>query len=475
MWWSYLVSAFILLLIVLIIKTFMFHEKLLPHELKDIDVDEEKILEAFKKKLKIKTISYHRKEDIDQQAFSDFKALLKNDYPLINKKAKSMEIGTGILFHIKGKSKDKPIVFMAHFDVVPVSKNWSVEPFSGISDDTYIYGRGTLDTKVTVNAIMESVEYVLSKNHQFKQDIYIAFSGEEEIGGPTQQLMVSYFEENHIKPHLVFDEGGAIVSNMFPGVSQKVAVIGVAEKGFTNIELSAKSKGGHASTPPKDTPVTMLAHAIDKLNHHKAFKMKLTKPIKTMFDHIAPYSSSFAIRFIFANIWLFKPIIKLIAKLSGGELYAMFKTTLAFTVLNGSKALNVLPNEATVGINIRIRPDETSKDVIDKIKKIINNDDISIKVLQVSEPTPTSLVDDTFKLFDEAIKNTWQDTIVSPYLMVATTDSRHYHRICDRVYKFAPYQLTKADLKLIHGDDEKITKENVIHSTKFYIHFLYQI
>jgi len=453
----------------------MFHKKLDEHQIKDIDISEEKVLEAFIKKIKIKTVSHHHKEDIDQQTFSDFKTLLKNDYPLINKNATYLEIGTGVLFHIKGKSKDKPIVFMAHFDVVPVSKNWSVEPFSGISDEKYIYGRGTLDTKVTVNAIMESVEYVLSKNHQFKQDIYIAFSGEEEVNGPTQQRMVSYFEENHIKPHLVFDEGGAIVSNMFPGVSQKVAVIGVAEKGFVNIELSAKSKGGHASTPPKDTPVTMLAHAIDKLNHHSAFKMKLTKPIKTMFDHIAPYSSSFAIRLIFANIWLFKPIIKLIAKLSGGELYAMFKTTLAFTILNGSKALNVLPNEATVGINIRIRPEETSKDVIDKIKKIINNDDISIKVLQVSEPTPTSLVDDTFKLFDEAIKNTWQDTIVSPYLMVATTDSRHYHKICDRVYKFAPYQLTKADLKLIHGDDERITKENVINSTKFYIHFLYQI
>jgi carboxypeptidase PM20D1 len=475
MWWLYLIIAFALFIIILVIKTLSFHKRLEDNDIKAIDIDEQKVIDALIKKIKIKTISYPNKDNIDQQAFQDFKTLLKNDYPLINKKAKYQEIGTGVLFHIKGKSKDKPIVLMAHFDVVPVSNNWSVEPFEGVTDDTYLYGRGTLDTKVTVNAIMESVEYVLSKNHEFNQDIYIAFSGEEEINGPTQKQMVQYFKEHHIKPHLVFDEGGAIVSNMFPGVSQKVAVIGVAEKGFVNIELSAKSKGGHASTPPKETPVTMLAHAIDQLNHHKAFKMKLTKPIETMFEHIAPYSTSFPIRLIFANMWLFKPIIKLIAKLSGGELFAMFKTTLAFTVLKGSKALNVLPNEATVGINIRIRPEETSKEVVDKITKIIHHKDIKIKVLQISEPTPTSLIDDTFDLFDQAIKDTWKDTIVSPYLMVATTDSRHYHEICDRVYKFAPYQLTKADLKLIHSDDERVTKENIVNSTKFYIHFLNQI
>jgi carboxypeptidase PM20D1 len=475
MWWLYLLIGLGLLLLILVIKTLYFHKKLLDHTLVPIEIDDQKVIDALIKKLKIPTVSYPNKEDIDQEAFNTFKALLQDDYPILNKVSTYKEIGTGVLFHIKGKTSEKPIVFMAHFDVVPVSKNWTVEPFGGITDDTYVYGRGTLDTKVTVNAIMESIEYVLSKGHEFKQDIYIAFSGEEEINGPTQQLMVKYFKEHHIKPHIVFDEGGAIVSNMFPGVSQNVAVIGVAEKGFVNIELSARSKGGHASTPPKETPVTILAHAIDKLNRSKAFKMKLTKPIKTMFDHIAPYSSSFPIRMIFANIWLFRPIIKLIAKLSGGELYAMFKTTLAFTVLKGSKALNVLPNEASVGINIRIRPEETSKDIVDRIKHIINHKDITLKVLQISEPTPTSLVDESFDLFDQAIRKTWQDTIVSPYLMVATTDSRHYHEICDRVYKFAPYHLTKSDLKLIHGDDEKVTKENVVNSTKFYINFLNQI
>ncbi|MFA6801475.1 MAG: M20/M25/M40 family metallo-hydrolase [Acholeplasmataceae bacterium] len=475
MWWIYLLIIIVLLIIILIIKTLIFKKTLEMHELSNIDINNEKAIESLAKKLKIPTISYRDSTKINQQAFHDFKALLINDYPHIQKHATYKDIGTGILFHIQGQSKENPIVLMAHFDVVPVSNNWSKDPFGAETDVTYLYGRGTLDTKVTVNAIMESVEYLLSKDKTFKQDLYIAFSGEEEINGPTQKMMVSYFKEHHIKPYIVFDEGGAIVSNMFPGVKEKVAVIGIAEKGFVNIELKAKSKGGHASTPPKDTPVTLLSKAVVKINQSKAFKMKLTSPIKTMFNHIACYSRSFPIRMIFANTWLFTPIIKLIAKLSGGELYAMFKTTLAFTVTNGSSAINVLPNEATFGINIRIRPGETSKDIVDKIKKIVRKEHIEVHVIDVSESTTISLIDDGFKLFDKAIKQTWDKTIVSPYLMVATTDSRHYHEICERVYKFAPYQVTSADLKLIHGDDEKISKVNIVNAIKFYINFLNQL
>ena len=288
-------------------------------------------------------------------------------------------------------------------------------------------------------------------------------------------MMVDYFKKQKITPYMVFDEWGAIVSNMFPGVKEKVAVIGIAEKGFMNISLSMSSKGGHASTPPKETPITILSSTIKKLNRSKAFKMTLSTPIKAMFNHIAPYSKSFPIRMIFANTWLFKPLIKVIAKLSGGELYAMFKTTLAFTVLEGSNAYNVLPAEAKVGINIRIKPNETSQDVLTKIKKIIHNDDIKINVLQVSEPTDISTTDEGYKWLEKAIIQNWNQTIVSPYLMVATTDSRVYHQICGRVYKFAPYDVSKDDLKRIHGDDERISKENIINSVKFYIRVLDQL
>lgn len=473
MWWLYiLLGLFVILILVLIINTLIHQSSLVDEPIKDINIDEKKVLERFIKKITYPTISYPDPKHMNQQAFRDFKDHLKNDYPLINKACSYQEIGTGVLFHLKGKAHDKPVVLMSHFDVVPVSKNWTKEPFSGETDETYVYGRGTLDTKLTINAVMESVEYLLSINHTFKQDLYIAFSGEEEIGGPTPKMMIEYFKKLGIKPYLVLDEGGAIVSNMFPGVKEKVAAIGIAEKGFMNVELKAVSKGGHASTPLKDTPVTLLSEAVYKLNRSKQFKMRMTYPVKAMFHHITPYSRNFFIRMIFSNMWLFKPLVNLVAKLSGGQLKAMFKTTLAFTVAEGSKAYNVLPNEAKIGINIRLRPDEDSQLILERIKKIIGTDDITVTPLLVSEPSPISFMDEGYEKVEDAIKSTWQQTIVSPYLMVATTDSRHYHEICDRVYKFSPMDVSKEDLARMHADDERMSKENVSNSVKFYIRLI---
>ncbi len=475
MWWLYLIISVIAALVLFLILKTMIHKKVLkPKKVKSIEVDEDTIIKHFIEKIQLKTVSYLDKTKIDQQAFKDFKKHLQDAYPNIKTQATYQEIGTGVLFHIRGQKSDKPIILMAHFDVVPVSDNWSYEPFGGTIEGDYIYGRGTLDTKITVNAIMESIEYLLSKGKTFKQDVYIAFSGEEEIGGPTPKLMIDYFKAQGVKPYLVLDEGGAIVSNMFPGVKEKVAAIGIAEKGVMNIELSATSKGGHASKPPKETPVTLLATAVKKLNESKQFKMKMTSPVKALFDHVTPYSKNFFIRLIFANMWLFKPLISLIAKLSGGELKAMFKTTLAFTVSEGSKAYNVLPNNAKVGINIRLRPDESSDMIINRIKKIINNPDITVIPIQRSEPTPMSKMDEAYQLLEQTILNNWEHTIVSPYLMVATTDSRHYHAICDHVYKFAPMDVSKNDLGRMHSDDERMTKQNVINSVKFYIRLLDQ-
>jgi len=322
---------------------------------------------------------------------------------------------------------------------------------------------------------MESVEYALSKNKVFKNDLYLAFSGDEEIYGPSAPAIVKYFKEKGIKPYLVLDEGGAIVSNMFPGVKKKVAVVGIAEKGFMNVRLTATSKGGHASTPPKNTPLTDLSKAIIKLNNHPSFKLKLTPPVRALFDTIAPYSNSFGIRLLFANLWLFTPIVKLIAKLSGGEFLSMFKTTQAFTLATGSDAVNVLPSVATIGINYRLRPDETSEQVLSRVKRIIGNPHIEIEALAIFEASTMSLLDDAYKVIEKAIKLTWSDVIPSPYLMVATSDSRHYHEICEHVYKFSPMDVSKADLAKIHGIDEDITIENVINGTNFYLNLIDQL
>lgn len=467
-----LIGLFVLLFVIILVNTINFKPILYPEMKKKHEIDEVRVLESLSQKIKIPTISYLDPKRVNKKAFLNFKQHLKDRYPLINERATYKEIGTGVIYHIKGKKQDEPTVLMAHFDVVPVEGNWTFEPFCGDIDQSHIYGRGTLDTKSSLNAIMEALEFSLSKNKTFKNDLYISFSGDEEIYGPTQHLMVEYFKKENIKPYMVLDEGGAIVSNMFPGVKKKVAVIGIAEKGFMNLKLTAHSKGGHASTPPKNTALTILSKAVVKLNRSKKFKLQLTKPVRILFDTLAPHSKSFMIKVIFANLWLFTPVVKLIAKISGGEMLSMFKTTQAFTTSNASDAINVLPTEASVGINYRLRPNENSDYVVRLINKILKKEDIKVEVIAVCEASTTSVIDDGFALIRQSIKQTWPEVIVTPYLMVATSDSRHYHEICERVYKFSPMDVSKEDLKLIHGLDEKITRENVINGANFYINLI---
>lgn len=473
-WYSLLIIPIVMIILV-IIRTINFKPIGIPEMRKRHEIDEKRVVESLSKMLQFKTVSNIDSSLVNQDEFKAFRTFLKEHYPLINEQSEYSEHHMGVLFHIKGESSEFPTVFMSHYDVVPVTDGWQEDPFSGRINLETVYGRGALDTKSSLNAVMESVEFALSKGKKFKNDLYLAFSGDEEIFGPSAPAIVNYFKEKEIKPYMVLDEGGAIVSKMFPGVVKKVAVIGIAEKGFLNLKLTAVSQGGHASTPPKNTPITDLSKAVLKLNNHPSFKLKLTPPVKSLFNTIAPYSKSFGIKLLFANLWLFTPVVKLIAKLSGGEFLSMFKTTQAFTLASGSDAINVLPSSASFGINYRLRPGETSEQIINKVTKIIKNPNIKVEIMVACEASTTSLIDDAYKMIEKAITRTWTDVIPSPYLMVATSDSRHYHEICEHVYKFSPMDVSKKDLGKIHGFDEDISIENIVNGTNFYLNLIDQL
>lgn len=474
MYWPYVLAFILIILVIVLFRTIRFKAKDYPEMKKSHEIDEKRIVESLSKMIQFKTVSNIDKSKEDPKTFISFRDFIKSRYPHIMEVATYEVIERGMLFKIPGESSTYPVVLMSHYDVVPVQEGWKDDAFSGTISGTHVYGRGTLDTKSTLNAVMESVEYLLTKGKTFKNDLYLAFSGDEEIFGLSAPCIVKTLKERGIHPYLVLDEGGAIVSKMFPGVKEKAAVVGIAEKGFMNVKLTAYSKGGHASTPPKHTPLTDLAKAIKKLNNHPSFKLKMTHPVKQLFKTLAPHSSSFGIKMLFANLWLFMPLVKLIAKMSGGEFLSMFKTTQAFTLAEGSQAINVLPTEATIGVNYRLRPGESSTVVLKRVERIIKNRNIKVEAIAISEATPVSMVDDAFALVKRAINQTWPEVIVAPYLMVATTDSRHYHEICEHVYKFSPMDVSKADLAKIHGYDEDISIDNVIHGVNFYINLLEQ-
>lgn len=470
-----IIGLCVVFIVLLVIRTLRFVPREENYSKIHHVIDETKALKSLSTLIQYQTISYEDKELVDEKAFEDLRSFIFKNYPHLMQHATYTMHEKGILFKLKGQTDNPPVILMSHYDVVPAQEGWSDNPFSGKITETHVYGRGALDTKHSLNAILESVEMMLSKGHRFNRDLYLSFGGDEETYGESQIKIVDHLKNEKISPYFVLDEGGAIVSDIFPGVKKKTAVIGIAEKGFLNIKLVVKSQGGHASTPPNMTPLVVLSHAIKKLNGHPSFRLKLTPPVKALFEQVAPYSSSFFIRLLFANLWLFLPLVKWIAKMSGGEFLSLFKTTQAFTMMEGSDAINVLPSEASVSINYRIIPGETKDQLIKRIKKIIANHSVEIKITDVNEASTISKCDEPFDIIKQSIKETWPDVITAPYLMIATSDSRRYHAISDHVYKFSPMDVTNEDLAKIHGIDEDISKENVINGIAFYLNLLSKI
>ncbi len=440
----------------------------IPHD--ELDVDEALVTDHLAQMVQIKTVSNRNKELVDQSQFENFRELLKTLYPKVTKHCPRERIGeTGILYYWKGKSNDEPTVLMAHYDVVPVEESgWEKPPFSGILDDNKVlWGRGTLDTKGTLCGIMEASEKLITQGFIPENDIYLSFSGDEEIMGPSAPAIVETLEKRGVKPGLVLDEGGAIVDNIFPGVKEKCAVVGIAEKGQMDVEFSIKSQGGHSSAPPVKKPVESLARGIAKVDKHP-FEARLTPGSIAMFDVLGRYST-FGIKLIFANLWCFLPVLNLMCKKTGGELNALMRTTTTFTMMEGSKSANIIPPTANVTANLRLLPGDTMVSSINYMTNLINDDEIKIRKIQGSDPSPSANVKSPqWNLVKMAIQENWSNVIVSPYLMVACSDSRHFCKICDNVLRFSAMELSKEERGLIHAHNERIPSEKIAQAVKFF-------
>lgn len=477
MWILYLfLAALILLLAVILIRTAAFKPKAQFEAIDEkIDFDKERSINALQQLVRCKTVSYYDKTLEDEAEFNKFIELLPQLYPEVFKVCEYMTLpDRALLFKWKGKKSDDPVVLMAHYDVVPVDeKSWQKPPFSAIIEDGVLWGRGSLDTKVTFNGVMFSANTLIAQGFTPENDIYFAFSGGEEVNGNGAVNIVEYFNKNNIKPQFVLDEGGAVVENVFPGVKSPCAMVGIAEKGMINLTFSVKSNGGHASSPAPHTPIGILSRACCRVEN-KPFKMHITKPAADMFDTLGRHSS-FVYRMIFANMWLFSGVLNLICKKSGGEMNALVRTTVAFTQSEGSSAPNVIPPEASMTANLRLNPKDTVESAVEYIKKVIDDENITLTVGSNMQPSPVSRTDcDGWKKVLTAIVSTWNSTIVSPYLMVQCSDSRHYRDLSDKVYRFSAMDLTSEERKTIHGHNEKIRLETANRAVEFYIRLMKQ-
>ena len=474
---GYIIGGIVLaFLAVIAIRTALFRPKAqaIP-EGAAVNFDEEAAVESLAALVRCKTVSSNDPNQEDDAEFEKLVAMLPSLYPRVFDICSCRRLpGRAVLLRWPGKSDKAPSVMMSHYDVVPVDEAaWEKPPFAGIIEDGVLWGRGTLDTKVTMNAALSAANHLISKGYLPENDIYFAFSGGEEVNGEGAVNIVRYFADHDIHPALVLDEGGAVVENVFPGVSAPCGLIGIAEKGMINAQYRTLSSGGHASAPKPHTPVGILAAACKKVEDHP-FKAHIDGPAAKMFDTLGRHST-LLYRMIFANLWCFSWVIDLLGRLSGGEMNALVRTTTAFTQMEGSSARNVIPPEAKMVCNMRLNPKDSVQSALRYLRKTVGDPAVEITALESFEPSPVSEVDcPPWEKISSAVAQTWKGCIVSPYLMVQCSDARHYRDISNHVYRFSAMDLTAQERASIHGHNEKIRLDALKRSVEFYIRLLSQ-
>lgn len=415
------------------------------------------IAERLSRMIQLPTVSAEL-EERGMQPFDDFVALIAELYPLTHAHlALERHTDLGLLFHWKGASDAAPLVLMAHYDVVPVDESdpWTHPPFAGVIADGRVYGRGTLDDKGPLIVVLEAVENLLATGFTPARDVYLSFGGNEETFGAAAVEIAKSFEERGIVPWLVLDEGGAVVDAPLAFVQGRAAMIGVGEKGVLTLKLSARGDGGHASAPPTLTAVRRIARAVNRLAPG-TFRPRTPKAIPRMLSLFAEQTTGPS-RLLLKVLAAVPPLTGRVFAALGGEPAAMVRTTVAPTMQSGGTAANVIPSQASATINLRIALGETVESATARVRRRIRDPLVSIEIAEGSDPSPESSTDNAqFALLGRALEDAFPGVRPVPYVMMAATDSRHFHRFTPTVYRFAPLEMSNAQRAAIHGVDESV-------------------
>tara|TARA_B100002019_G_scaffold131895_1_gene113372 strand:- start:5 stop:1468 length:1464 start_codon:yes stop_codon:yes gene_type:complete len=474
----YVLCLFLILILIILYKAYA-HQPSFSEvgNTEKIILDESKPIKNLSKSITYKTISHPDYEKFNYEEFEKFLSWLEEEYSLIFEKLEKKYIGKSLLLKWQGNNNNlNPVLLTGHYDVVPVDGrsdlSWTKDPFAGIIDDNYVWGRGALDDKSGVIAILEAINYLLTKNFEPERTAFFAFGFDEEIGGNRGAAKITeFFIEEQITLEWSLDEGSFLLQDIIPGVNKPIAIINVAEKGGLTLEIISKSKGGHSSMPPSKTAVGNLAEALIKLEENP-LPGKLEGLSLALFDNISRHMS-FQRKILFANLWLFEPFInRTLSK--NPSMNAVIRTTTAPTMLSASERVNVLASNAVGTVNFRLHPRDNPEKVINLVKKIVDNEDLYVR--QVGEARQASQVSDWnkqgFEIISKSVREIYGDIVVTPGLMVGGSDSKHYGKAAKNSYRFNPFPISNSELDGLHGINEKIKKEDFVDGIRSYIRII---
>ncbi|HVH68823.1 MAG TPA: M20 family peptidase [Gemmatimonadales bacterium] len=429
--------------------------------------------------LRFRTVSYQDSSRFEPREFDGLQRYLRESFPRAHAALKLEKVnGYGLLYEWTGSdTRLAPVMLLAHQDVVPVEPGtegkWTEPPFAGRVAGGYIWGRGALDDKGSLVAILEAVEHLLEAGAKPRRTVYLAFGYDEEVGGRRGAAQIAAaLASRKVHPDFVLDEGGAVATGLIAGIGAPVALVGIAEKGYLTVELVAHAEGGHSSMPPEQTAVGMLAAALTRLEREQ-MPRAIRGPTAAMFDYLGP-EMSFGPRLVLANRWLF-----------GGMLAARFgatpqgnalvRTTTAPTVIQAGVKENVLPSTAQALVNFRILPGDSAAGVVEHVRAVVHDAAIDVRALETNVTNPSAVSDvdaEPFQLLARTIRQVIPGAVVTPWLVVGGTDSRHYGRLTPNVLRFVGATIGKDDLRRVHGIDERIGLQAYADAVRVYVQLL---
>ena len=460
------IGLILLLLLAAVIRTLLIPGKKSDYRPQPDPERAEKYAEKLAEMIRCETVSVPGENQ--REKFLAFHRVLEELFPRVHRELEKTEIDGNLLYTWKGERSDRPLVLMSHQDVVPAEGEWIHDPFSGDIAEEKVWGRGASDTKCTVMAFFQAAEELLEAGYTPPQDVYISSSCTEEWAGDGCPKLVAELERRGVKPWLVCDEGGGIITDPIGGIRGNFAMVGVFEKGKAEVRFTASSAGGHASAPAAHSPVARLAAFVNEMETKPVFRRRMPREVAAMFSTLAPYAS-FPLKLVFSNLWLFRPVLLKVLPAISAQAGAMIRTTAAFTMMRGSDACNVMPQKASVWADVRFIPHQGKEESLAVLRKRAEKHGLEMDVIKANDYTePVDIAGEAFMTVQRVIAETFPGCAGSPYVMTGATDSRFYQRICPNVVRFAPVIYGPEQMKGMHGINENIRFDCLPGAVDFY-------